>query len=139
MKKYILSVNGTSYEVELEEVKDTKGDTGSSPSISAPKPAPVQKSAPAPKPIPAAKESVKKSTVKASPSGAETIEAPMPGTILDVKVNEGDVVKEGQVLFILEAMKMENEIVAPVDGKVVSINTSKGAAVNAGDALISIQ
>ena len=63
----------------------------------------------------------------------------MPGTILDIKVNENDTVKEGQVLVILEAMKMENEIVAPRDGKVVSINVTKGQAVNAQDPLVSLE
>ena len=62
----------------------------------------------------------------------------MPGTILNVNVNVGDTVKKGQVLLILEAMKMENEIVAPNDGKVVSVHVSKGASVNAGDALVSL-
>ena len=64
--------------------------------------------------------------------------APMPGTILDIKVSEGDTVASGDVLLILEAMKMENEIMAPVGGKVVSVNTSKGASVNPGDVLIVI-
>jgi biotin carboxyl carrier protein len=60
----------------------------------------------------------------------------MPGTILDVKVNVGDTVENGQVLLILEAMKMENEIMAPAGGKVVAINASKGASVSAGDVLV---
>ena len=62
----------------------------------------------------------------------------MPGTIMSVNVSVGDTVKKGQVLVILEAMKMENEIMAPSDGKVVAVNTSKGATVNTGDALVSL-
>ena len=68
-----------------------------------------------------------------------SVEAPMPGTILNIQVNEGDTVKAGQVLLILEAMKMENEIVAPRDGKVAAILTTKGASVNTGDKLVSIE
>ena len=64
--------------------------------------------------------------------------APMPGTIIDIKVTEGQAVKAGDILLILEAMKMENEIVAPSDGKVVKIHTSKGAAVSTGDALVTL-
>lgn len=131
MKKYIINVNGTSYEVEVEEVG---GSQPSTPSVSTPaaKPQPVKKAqpAPAPKAAPAP---------KSVPSGASTIDAPMPGTIMDIKVNEGDSVKAGQVLLILEAMKMENEIVAPQDGTVSAINTSKGASVSAGDPLVSFK
>ena len=61
----------------------------------------------------------------------------MPGTILDIRVNAGDTIK-GQVVLILEAMKMENEIMAPEDGKITSINTSKGASVNSGDLLFTL-
>ena len=70
--------------------------------------------------------------------GATKVTAPMPGTILGVKVNPGDSVKKGQVLLILEAMKMENEIVAPVDGTIATVNVSKGTSVNAGDLLVSM-
>ena len=73
------------------------------------------------------------------PQGAETIKAPMPGTILDIKVQVGDKVSKGQVLAILEAMKMENEIMCPRDGEVVSVQVAKGASVNAGDDLVAIK
>ncbi len=113
MKKYRVTVNGTAYEIELEEL------TGAAPA-----PAPA-----APAPAPAA----------AAPAGGEQVTSPMPGTILSINVAAGDTVKRGQVLMILEAMKMENEIMCPCDGKVVSVNTSKGAAVESGTLLCVIQ
>ena len=112
MKKYRVTVNGTAYEIELEEL------TGA---------------APAPAPFPAA------APAAAAPAGGEQVTSPMPGTILDVKVSQGASVKKGDVLMILEAMKMENEIMCPCDGKVASINTSKGAAVESGTLLCVIQ
>ena len=72
------------------------------------------------------------------PAIGETISAPMPGTILEIKVKEGQSIKSGDVLFILEAMKMENEIVSPKDGVVNAIYTSKGATVNTGEPMITI-
>ena len=113
MKKYRVNVNGTVYEVELEEM------TG------APAAAPV--AAPAP------------SAAAAPAAGGEKVTSPMPGTILSVNVAAGDAVKRGQVLMILEAMKMENEIMCPCDGKVVSVNTSKGSSVESGTLLCVIQ
>lgn len=113
MKKYKVTVNGVAYEVELEEL------TGAAP-------APAAASAPAPPPPPA-------------PAGGEQVTAPMPGTILSVNVAVGDSVKRGQVLMILEAMKMENEIMCPRDGRVAAIQTAKGAAVESGTPLCTIQ
>lgn len=131
MKKFNIRVNGKAYEVEVEEV----GSSSSAPSqrpVS--KPAPPKQTAPKAQPRkPAAP------APKAVPSGAETINAPMPGTVVDIKVSEGDTVSEGDVLLLLEAMKMENEIMAPRAGKVTAINTSKGASVSAGEVLISIE
>ena len=113
MKKYKVNVNGTAYEVEIEEM------------IGAPAAAPVA-AAPA-APVPAA-------------SGVgESITSPMPGNILAVNVAAGDTVKKGQVLMILEAMKMENEIMAPCDGKVTAVAVTKGAAVESGALLCTIQ
>lgn len=135
MKKYNISVDGNTYEVEVEEVG---GSTQSSTSVSQPK-------VTAPKPAQKPKASAPKSTPKAAPKtapvpqGAEVISAPMPGSVFEVKVEEGDSVAEGDVLLILEAMKMENEIMAPRAGKVVAVNTSKGEAVNTGDPLISLE
>ena len=113
MKKYRVTVNGTAYEIELEEL------TGAAPAPAAAAPAPA----------PAA----------AAPAGGEQVTSPMPGTILDVKVSQGASVKKGDVLMILEAMKMENEIMCPCDGKVASINAAKGAAVESGSLLCVIQ
>ena len=112
MKKYRVTVNGTAYEIELEEL------TGAAPAPAA--------AAPAPAPA-------------AAPAGGEQVTSPMPGTILDVKVSQGASVKKGDVLMILEAMKMENEIMCPCDGKVASINASKGTAVESGTLLCVIQ
>lgn len=133
MKKYNISVNGNTYEVEVEEV-------GSSSEVSRPKQVTkeVKKSAPKAQPKPQPKKEAKPKA-KPAPQGAETINAPMPGSIFDVKVSEGDTVAEGDVLLILEAMKMENEIMAPRAGKVVAINTSKGASVDSGEPLISLE
>ena len=109
MKKYKVNVNGTVYEVEIEEM------TG----------------APAAAPVAAA---------PAAPAGAgERVAAPMPGNILSVNVAAGDTVKKGQILMILEAMKMENEIMAPCDGKVTAVAVTKGAAVESGALLCTIQ
>ena len=113
MKKYRVTVNGTVYEVELEEL------TGAAP-------APV--SAPAAAPAPSA-----------APAAGEQITAPMPGTILAVNVSAGQAVKKGEVLMILEAMKMENEIMCPRDGVVASVHTSKGSAVESGALLCVLQ
>lgn len=118
MRKYIVNVNGTSYEIEVEEVT---GAAAAAPKATAPVAAPTPAAAPV-----------------AAAGGQTAVDAPMPGTILDVKVKSGDAVKSGDVLFILEAMKMENEIMAPVDGTVVAISATKGATVNAGDALCVI-
>ena len=109
MKKYRVNVNGTAYEVELEEI------TGATSAAAPAAPAPA-----------------------AAPSGGEQITAPMPGNILSVNIAAGDTVKKGQVLMVLEAMKMENEIMCPCDGKVVSVSVAKGAAVESGALLCVI-
>lgn len=130
MKRYQVTVNGNTYEVEVEELQ---GGASAQPQA-APKAAPVaapKVAAPAPKaPAPAASAAV--------PTGANTVTAPMPGTILDIKVSQGQDVKEGDVVAVLEAMKMENEIVAPAAGKISSINVNKGASVESGDVIVSI-
>jgi len=129
MKKYVIKLNGKVYEVEMEEVT---GGTTSNTFAEAPKAAPVN-SAP--------QNVAEKTTAPVNvvpPTGGETMQAPMPGNILDIPVKVGDQVKKGQVVIILEAMKMENEIVSPVNGTVLSISVSKGQTVNAGDVLIQI-
>lgn len=131
MKKYNITVNGTAYQVEVEEA----GGAISAPvaaATPAAAPAPVAAAAPAPAQTPAASAS-------APSAGAVTVTSPMPGTILDIKVKAGDPVKKGQLLFILEAMKMENEIFAPSEGTVETVQITKGASVNAGEILLSIK
>lgn len=124
MKYYNITVNGVAYSVSVEETA-----AGVAPVAAAAPAAPaVPKAAPAPAAAPKA----------ASAAGAVTVKAPMPGNILDVKVSAGASVKAGDVLVILEAMKMENEIVAPQDGTVASINVNKGDTVNSGDVLVSM-
>ena len=127
MRKFNISVNGKKYEVEVEEVG------GASAPVSAPKSA-----APAPKPAAPAPAAAKPAAKAAPPAGSTVVKAPMPGTIVSIKVNAGDMVKKGDVLVILEAMKMENEIMAPQDGKVVAVNTSNGVSVNTSEALVSL-
>lgn len=125
IKKYNITVNGNTYEVEVEEL-------GSQASVQRPQVA-TQQVHPQ-----AAPKAQPKQTQNAPSAGGGTISAPMPGTINDVRVKVGDSVKKGQVLLILEAMKMENEIMASSDGTVKSVDVSKGASVSAGDALITI-
>lgn len=111
MKKYRVTVNGTAYEIQLEEM------TGAAPAAA---PAPAPAAAPA-------------------PAGGEQVTSPMPGTILSVNVSNGSAVKKGDVLMVLEAMKMENEIMCPRDGTIASVNVAKGAAVESGTLLCVIQ
>ncbi len=130
MKKYLIKVNGNQYEVEVEEVKSEESAQpvkAAAPATAAPKAAPAA----APKAQPAV------SSDNAA-QGSTVIKAPMPGTILKVNVSAGETVKKGQVLLILEAMKMENELTAPADGKVATVNVAKGSAVNVGDVLVSL-
>ena len=113
MKKYKVNVNGTVYEVTVEAID------GAAPVAAAP----AAPAAPAP---------------AAPVAGGEKVSAPMPGTILDVRVSNGQSVKKGDILFILEAMKMENEIMAPCDGTIASVSVTKGAAVDSGALLCVI-
>lgn len=113
MKAYKVTVNGTAYEITLEAID-----------------AADVKAAPAPAAAPAA-------PVAAAPAGGESVNAPMPGNILDIKVSNGAAVKKGDVLIILEAMKMENEIIAPCDGT-VNVVVTKGASVETGAVLCTI-
>ena len=106
MRKFLINVNGKSYDVEVEEIRN------GAPVAQAPK--------------------------ATGTAGSVKVEAPMPGNVLKVNVKVGDTVAEGQTLAVLEAMKMENDIVAPCDGTIKSINTPKGASVNTDDVLAVI-
>jgi len=130
MRKFLINVNGKSYEVEVEEVKDA--GTVAEPRAAAPVPKPAAAPPPAPKPAAA-------SAPAAVPAGAATVTSPMPGTILAVNVKVGEAVKKGQVLCILEAMKMENEIMAAGDAVVASIEVNAGDSVNTGQVLIVLK
>lgn len=136
--KYVATINGKKYEVEVEKLEAYKSLDRNGVAAPAapvlPASAPVQRPAapapvaPAPAPAPAA----------AAPAGATTVEAPMPGKILNIKVSEGQAVKFGEVVVIMEAMKMETEIVAPADGTVSKILVKAGDSVDTGAALVAL-
>lgn len=119
MKNLRVTVNGTAYDVQVEEL-----GAGAAPAPVAAAPAP--KAAPAQKAAPAGGE------------GAVKVNAPMPGTIVSIEVTQGQSVKKGDTLIVIEAMKMENEIAAPQDGTVASINCTKGESVDSGKLLVSL-
>ena len=121
MKRYNITVNGKAYDVAVEEV-----DAGSAPAA-----APVAAA-------PAAPAAAVPAAPAAPVADGTKVTAPMPGTILDIKVAVGDTVKSGQAICVLEAMKMENDVNAPCDGKVLSINTTKGSSVDTGAVLAVI-
>lgn len=129
--KYKVTLNGKTYEVEVEKSKAILLDEyeALAPAPAAAPVAAAPAAAPATAPAPAAPVNL---------AAGETVAAPMPGNILRIDVNQGDTVKEGQILVILEAMKMENEIVAPKDGTVAQVVTSKGAVVDTGSPLVII-
>ena len=137
MKRYNITVNGTTYEVAVEEISG--GAVASAP-VAAPVSVPV--SAPVAAPVAAApKASPAPQKTAPAASGAKgnvSVTAPMPGTILDVKVSVGQSVKKGDTICVLEAMKMENDIPAPQDGVVASINVQKGASVGANDVIATL-
>lgn len=146
--KYVATINGKKYEVEVEKLEaykslDRNGVAAPAAPVlpasapvqrpAAPAPAPVA-AAPAPAPAPAAAPAPK----AAAPAGATTVEAPMPGKILNIKVSEGQAVKFGEVVVIMEAMKMETEIVAPADGTVSKILVKASDSVDTGAALVAL-
>ena len=122
MKTYIITVNGNVYNVTVEE-----GVTSGAPAA-----------APVAAPVAAPKAAAPAAAPKSAGAGAVKINAPMPGKIVAVKANPGDAVKKGQVILVLEAMKMENDVVAPQDGTVASIDTAVGSAVEAGETLATL-
>ena len=130
--KYKITLNGKTYEVEVEEGQAMLVDEYEAykPAAPAAAPAPAPAAAPAAAPAPAA---------AAVTAAGEVVAAPMPGNILKVNVSQGQAVKAGDVLVVLEAMKMENEIMAPHDGTVASVNVNKGATVNTGDTLVTLK
>lgn len=146
MKKFNVRVNGKTYAVEVEEVGAGQGGFSYQPVEQAPVQAPIQAAPAQAAPVQAAPAQVPEAPVKqvqkeiavAAPAGGELMSAPMPGTILDILVTEGQTVKKGEIILILEAMKMENEIAAISDGVVSKIYTYKGATVNAGDPMLII-
>lgn len=147
MRKFIVQVNGVQYDVEIEEIGGAQAAPAAPIPAAAPAataPAPAAAAAPAQAAAaPAAPAAPAQSAPAAAPAqsaaggvmGGETINAPLPGTVLDIKVSAGQSVNKGDILFVLEAMKMENEILAAHDGVIASVNVEKGAAVNAGDVL----
>ena len=114
MKNYTITVNGNVYDVTVEET-----GAGAAPAPAAPKAAP-------------------KAAAPTGAAGSVKVNAPMPGKILSVKASAGQAVKKGEVILILEAMKMENEVVAPQDGTVASINVAAGDSVEAGAVLATL-
>lgn len=122
MKRFNITVNGKPFDVTCEEVSGIPSSTPVAPTSA---PAPTPAAAPAqPKPVPSA--------------GGVQIKAPMPGNVNAIKVTVGQQVTSGQVLFILEAMKMENEIMAPHAGKITSVNVSQGDSVNSDQLLCTM-
>lgn len=128
LRKFKITIDGTEYLVEMEEI-------GGVPQPAAPVATPQQPVAPAPTATGAPEEAPVAPV--ATPASADAMTAPMPGTILKVLVNVGDEVQENQPVMILEAMKMENEVVAPKAGKVTGIHVTQGQMVNPGEALIT--
>ena len=135
MRRFLIKVNGKDYDVCVEEIG---AGMPAAPIASAPvaapapaaAPAAAESAAPAPAPAPAAPAAI--------PADGTKTEAPMPGNIIEVRANVGDTVAEGDVVIILEAMKLENEIMAPCAGKILSVNVSKGDMVNSGDILFVV-
>ena len=129
MKKFQITFKGQVYELDVEEIGSSAPSPAATKTVSAPTTVPVATAAP-----------VKAAPQKAAPApaGAKTVAAPMPGKIFKVNVQKGDSVKRGDVICILEAMKMENEIMASQDGKIMDISVVVGQTVSTGDALVTI-
>ncbi len=130
MRKFNITVNGKRYEVDVEEVGGVQ--------TSVPVAAPVATPTPAPAPVQPATPAAAPAPAPAAAGSGTPVKSPMPGTIVSVKVNVGDKVKNDTLIAVLEAMKMENEIFAGMEGTVTSVVTSAGASVNSGDTLVTI-
>ena len=131
MKNLIITVNGVYYDVQVEEVSGS-----SAPRVAAP--APVAAAPAAPAAQPAAAPAAAPAAKPAGAQGSVKVQAPMPGTILSVRVSVGQQVKKGDTVAVLEAMKMENEIPAPQDGTVSSVDVSNGATVETGATIVTL-
>ena len=131
MKNYRVTVNGVAYDVVVEELNG---------SVAAPAPvaAPAAPVAPAAAPAPKAAPAPAAAPAASGKAGATAVKAPMPGTLIKVNVKVGDAVKKGDVLCVLEAMKMENDIMAPADGVVASVEAAKGASVATDAVLVTL-
>ena len=139
MKNLKITVNGVAYNVQVEETNAPAYVPAQAPAPAPVAPAPVA-AAPAPAPAPAAAPEAAPAAKAAAPSaGANVLKAPMPGNIMSIAVSAGQSIQKGQVILILEAMKMENEIIAPADAVVAGVHVNKGDMVNPGDPLVSFQ
>lgn len=140
MKKYNITVNGKKYEVEVEEASGSAEHIQpAAPVIQSPAPVKTEPAVNTAAAAPAKDMQQKVQTpVSQGSEGNIKVTSPMPGTILKVNVVPGDNVKKGDVLCVLEAMKMENDIVSPDDGSVSGVSVTKGSSVNAGDLLVSL-
>lgn len=137
MKRYTITVNGQAYDVQVEENASGAPVAAAAP-VAAPAPA-APAAAPVPAAAPAAAPVAPAAPAPAPAADAEVVSSPMPGTILDIKVSAGSKVSKGDVLVVLEAMKMENDIVAAHDATVAAIHVQKGDSVESGSALVSLQ
>lgn len=126
MMKYNVTINGKKFEVEVEKIAESKDQAKRTKNVME-----------APSVVKA--EKYRNASSSEGTSAEETIKAPMPGTIMSIKVNEGQKVRKGEVLFILEAMKMENEIMAPRDAVVEKLMVSNNTQVKMGDILILLK
>jgi glutaconyl-CoA decarboxylase len=133
MKKYNVTIKGETFVVEVEEI-------GAGPSVAAVAPPPAAAPPPvaAPAPAPVAAVAPAPAAAPSPAAGGGSVVSPLPGTVLRINVAVGQAVKAGDVLLVLEAMKMENDITAPADGSVQKIHVTQGATVQTGDALISL-
>lgn len=141
LRKFKISIDGTQYLVEMEEVgapQPTPADAAPAPAAATPAPAPAPTPAPAPAAAPAPAPEPAPAPAAPAVAGSFAQTAPMPGTILDIHVKVGDTVTANQPVMVLEAMKMENEVVAEQAGTIASINVEKGAMVNPGDTLFTL-